>query len=136
MTDSEEIVIGNKGADYVSLIVVKGRGSEGWSGAMIEVRCDGWVGGTRWSFQRGELAVFAEEIRQLHRKLSGMARLDPLEPNISLTLIGDGKGHITVEGSAKNNFASGTELTFRFAIDQTYLKGIADSLSRADPVSA
>lgn len=136
MTDSEEIVIGNEGADYVSLIEVKGRGNEGWSGATIEVHCDGWGGSTKWSFQKGELAGFAEEIRQLHRKLSGMARLEPLEPNISLTLIGDGKGHITVGGAAKNNFAGGTELTFRFEIDQTYLKGIADLLSRADPVTA
>ena len=136
MTGREEIVIGNKGADYVSLVVVTGRDIEGWSGATIEVHCDGWAGSMRGCFQTGELAGFAEEIRGLHRKLSGIARLKPLEPNVTLTLVGDGKGHITVEGVAQNHFASGTELTFRFTIDQTYLKGIADSLNRADPVSA
>lgn len=135
MTQREEIVIGNKGADYVSLVAVKGRDIEGWSGATIEVHCDGWAGSMKGCFQAGELAGFAEEIRGLHRKLSGIAKLKPLEPNITLTLTGDGKGHITVEGFAQNNFASGTELTFRFMIDQTYLKGIADSLSRADPVA-
>jgi len=134
MSEREEIVIGNKGADYVSL--VKGRDFEGWSRAIIEVHCDGWAGNVKGYFRRGELAGFAEEIRRLRHKLSGIARLQPLEPNINLTFIGDGKGHVTVEGFAKNDFASGTELTFRFEIDQTYLKGIADSLGRADPVSS
>jgi hypothetical protein len=134
MTYREEVLIGNKGADYVSL--VKEREFEGWSRATIEVHCDGWAGSVKGNFRRGELAGFAEEVRRLERKLSGIARLKPLEPNITLTLTGDGKGHITVEGVAQNDFANGTQLTFRFTIDQTYLKGIADSLSHADPVSA
>lgn len=56
-----------------------------------------------------------------------------MEPNITLTLTGDGKGHITVEGVARNNFASATELVFDFTIDQTYLKDIADCLYAVDP---
>ena len=40
---------------------------------------------------KGEPARFAEEIRQLHHHLVGTARPDPIEPNIVLRLIGDGK---------------------------------------------
>lgn len=129
---SNEIVIGDKGADFVLLKAV-GRGTEGWSSAVIEVRSDGWMGSFRGNFMKGELARFAEEVRQLRHDLSGNAQLQPIEPNITLTLTGDGKGHITVDGSARNNFASGTKLSFRFTIDQTYLETIAHSLSQADP---
>ena len=83
-------------------------------------------------FNKGELARFAEEIRRLHHDLVGTARLDPIEPNLVLTLTGDGKGHVLVDGVARNHFVSGTQLMFKFGIDQTYLKGIADSLSDAD----
>jgi hypothetical protein len=129
MTETgREIVIGNKGADYLSFIVGK-RDREDWSHVEIEIRCDGWSGRIEGSFWDEEITRFASQIRDLHRNLSGIARLDPREPYLRLTLTGDGKGHITVEGEAVNRFESGTKLRFRFAIDQTYLKQIADSLS-------
>jgi hypothetical protein len=39
-----------------------------------------------------------------------------------------------VDGIAQNDCARGTRLTFRLTKDQTYLSGIADSLSDAGPV--
>jgi hypothetical protein len=132
MTQSVEIVIGNRGADYVSIRVIE-PAKKGWMNADVEVRCDGWSGRVKWSFMGGELVRFAQEIRQLHRQLHGTAKLDPLEPNISLSITGDGKGHVTVLGIARNNFQSRTELRFAFTIDQTYLEEIADSLGDADP---
>ena len=84
---------------------------------------------------KGELGRFAQEIRTLHRNLDGVAELQPIEPNLILTLAGDGKGHIAVDGEATNHFESGTTLHFGFNIDQTYLIGIADALSDADPAS-
>jgi len=133
MAETGEIVIGNKGADFVSLRV-RGRGPEGWSNAEIDVRCGGWAGSMKGSFLKGELARFAQEVRRLHCDLRGTAPLEPVEPNIALTLTGDGKGHITVDGIARNDLASRTQLTFQFTIDQTYLEAIADSLREADPV--
>ena len=135
MNDTDEIVFGNKGAEYVSLKIGR-RWHDGWSGAQIEIRCDGWAGSFNWSFRKGELSNFADEIRRLHGNLSGTARLQPTEPNIVLTLTGDGKGHITVEGVARHDFARSAYLTFQFEIDQTYLTGIANSLSDADPPTA
>jgi hypothetical protein len=132
MTQNVEIVIGNRGADCVLIRVIE-PALAGWMRADVEVRCDGWTGKLKWSLMSGELARFAGEIRQLRRQLHGTATLEPLEPNIRLTFIGDGKGHVSVQGVAQNNFASGTELRFDLTIDQTYLEEIADSLSQADP---
>jgi hypothetical protein len=132
MIEASEIVIGNRGANFVAIRVAQ-RGYEGWTGAEIEVHCDGWIGKMSGCFMKGELARFAKEVRRLHRDLRGTAELQPLEPKIVLTFTGDGKGHVTVDGVARNDFASGTALKFQFTIDQTYLSGIADSLSGVDP---
>jgi hypothetical protein len=121
MTQPGEILIGNGGGDHVS-IRVKGKGYNG----------EGWTGQMKGYLRKGELQQFAQEIRELNRKLVGTAELDPLEPNLRLTLEGDGRGHIAVEGMARNDFASGTKLDFKFEIDQTYLNDIAQALSDAD----
>jgi hypothetical protein len=131
VTERLSILIGSAGGDHVSIDFHK-RDYEGWSGAQIHVHCDAWSGGAGGFFHRGELSQFAREIRELHRTLRGTAELRPLEPNITLVFIGDGKGHVTVEGEAVSSFASGTRLVFRFDIDQTYLTGIAEALERAD----
>jgi len=125
-----EIIIGNAGGDHVSL-KIGGRDDEGWSPADIEVWCDGWEGRVKGSFLKGELSHFA---RSLLGNLSGTARLYPIEPNVSMTLAGDGKGHITVKGLAQNTFGSGTQFNFCFEIDQTYLTKIVNSLLAADPI--
>jgi hypothetical protein len=134
MTKTGNIVIGNKESDFVVLEITGLQPGGEWASANIEVHCDGWTGTMKGSFMKGELARFATAIRRLHRDLTGVAQLDPTEPNIVLCLTGDGKGHVTVDGVARNNFQTGSRLTFRFTIDQTYLNGIANSLIDADPL--
>lgn len=126
MTTHGRVLIGSEGADHVLITPSDSVHAD------VEVRCDGWSGRTRTYFGKGELGHFAQEILRLHRDLVGTAELNPLEPNIVLTLSGDGKGHIAVDGTARNDFASGTKLTFRFIIDQTFLEGIAQALAHAD----
>lgn len=131
MTNSPEIVIGNRGADYVSLKITSGPDREAWCDADIEVHCDGFSGAFRGYFQKDELAHFATQVRDLQTKLLGVAILEPIEPNIELTLQGDGKGHINVKGVARNHFERHNRLHFEFNIDQTYLKDIADAIDVA-----
>lgn len=97
-----EVVIGNKGADHVSLQIAR-HDPEGWCNGNIEVRCNHLAAKINGTFHKGELSRFAQEIRRLCDDLSGTAQLQPLEPNIALTLKGDGKGHITVEGVARQD---------------------------------
>jgi hypothetical protein len=135
MSENGKVLIGAEGSDHVSISLHGRRDSEGWSNAEVEVKCDSWRGHARACFMKGELGRFAEDIRRLSRDLSGTAALRPLEPNIVLELTGDGKGRITVEGEAQNNFASGTRLVFRFEIDQTFLRAIASALDHAESVA-
>jgi hypothetical protein len=132
MAKNNEIVIGNKGADFVALRFV--RREPAWSTVKIDVHSDGLSGSVKWSFSKGERAAFAREIEVLHRDLRGMAQLQPQEPNITLELTGDGKGQGTVLGTVQNLFERKNQLRFEFEIDQTYLEGIARALHDADPV--
>ena len=61
-------------------------GSEGWFDTEIEVRCDGWRGKFGASFMQGELSRFAQEVQTLHKQLHGKATLEPMEPNLTLSL--------------------------------------------------
>jgi hypothetical protein len=80
------------------------------------------------------LRQFGRDIEELHRTLTGTATLDPIEPNLTLKMIGDGKGHITVKGRAQPEFYVRTYLVFSIALDQTELPRIAAALLSADPV--
>jgi len=132
MIEDGTILIGLAGGDHVSIMPGK-KGHDEWLGAQIEVHCDCWSGRMQASFMKGELAHFGREVRELHRKLVGNVEFHACEGNIILALSGDGKGHIAVNGKARNDCGSGTELIFRFEIDQTFLKGIAEALAHADP---
>ena len=55
-----------------------------------------------------------------------------LAPNLELSVAGDGKGHLEVKGTARNNFHTGTQLSFRLDLVQAYLPAIAEALADAD----
>jgi hypothetical protein len=133
MQKTSEIVIGNRDGEHVSIRVASARDVEGWFGAEVEIHCDGWRGKINAEFYQDELVTFAEEIRVLHRNLTGIAQLVPIEPYITLKLEGDGKGHIVVDGVAQRTLGADTQLVFRIEIDQTYLPQIADAFSTANP---
>ena len=89
MQKTSEIVIGNRNGEHVSIRVASARDVEGWFGAEVEVHCGGWRGKIDAEFYQDELATFAEEIRVLHRKLTGIAQLQPMEPYITLKFYRD-----------------------------------------------
>jgi hypothetical protein len=68
----------------------------------------------------------------LYEELRGEARLEPIEPHLTLSFAGDGKGHIEVVGTAQNHLGSGTKLSFWLEADQTYLPAIARAVRAAD----
>ena len=105
---------------------------EDWSSCNVTVQCDIWSGTLQWNAYRGELPRFADALHQLYQTLSGVAELQPLEPNIYLKVRGDGKGHITVEGKAVSPFTSGAYLVSQFDIEQTDIPKIVKSLRAVD----
>ena len=132
MIENGEVRIGGKDGEFVSVRRLSRTGRGGWFDAEVEVHCDCWHGKSRASFMRGELTRFAEEIQILYEELHGEARLEPIEPYLTLSFAGDGKGHIEVVGTAQNHLGSGTKLSFRLEADQTYLPAIARALRAAD----
>jgi hypothetical protein len=84
-----------------------------------------------------EFAGFLTDITALSRTLEGAATFTTMEGQLSVTLSGDGKGHVHVQGTAVDEPGTGNRLEFGFDIDQTYLHGIAsclDSFVAAFPV--
>lgn len=133
MNSNLEIVIGNAGADCVTIRPGSGYSDEGWMTADVKVTCDGWRGGFSTDFMRGELHRLALELRRLRDTLKGEARFAPLEHQLMLVFEGDGRGHIKVSGKAVNVHHSGTFLTFEMDMDQSYLERIIRGLEEADP---
>lgn len=133
MFENREVLIGNPESDHVRFDDIGRPDREDWFEASVEVHCDGWRGKFRPAFQKADLRDFAKQLQGLMRSLAGRAELRPIEEQIILDVVGDGKGHLTVTGKAVNNFERQTSLRFSFEIDQTYLKQIVKSLFDADP---
>jgi hypothetical protein len=128
-----EVLIGGDADSRVTIRRCSINGPEQWYDTEIEVRCDGWRGKIEASFMQGELSRFGEEVGKLYQHLDRTATLEPLEPNLTLSFSGDGKGHVAVVGVARNEFHTGTHLTFKISLDQTQLPTIAKALVEIDP---
>ena len=126
------VLIGEANGERVCLRRLTGNGPESWFDVEVEIHCDGWHGQIRASFMGGELSRFANEVEILYEQLAGEAILDPVEDYLTLSFKGDGKGHVEIQGMAQNHLGSGTQLSFRLEIDQTFLPAIARSLRDLD----
>lgn len=89
----------------------------------VTVHC-GAHGASVWAsgeiVQLGDLRGWIESVGHLHRELSGVARLAPLEQNLSVLLQIDRTGGIEMEVEITPDPGSQSH-RFRFDIDQTYL---------------
>ncbi|MDB4940857.1 MAG: hypothetical protein JWP97_391 [Labilithrix sp.] len=84
-----------------------------------------------------ELVRFRDELRPLHEKLVGRARFDTMEEWLSITIVGDGKGHFDADCVALDRPGTGNRLTFKIAFDQSDLPEILgglDAITSAFPV--
>lgn len=77
------------------------------------------------------------EAAALYESLNGKARFESAEGQLRLTLTGDGRGHIRLDGTARDHPGSDNALDFRIDFDQTQLFGAVaqlDELLRRFPV--
>jgi hypothetical protein len=129
------ILIGDSGGQHV-LVRALSRShpncSDYWDGNWIdsEVRIN--VGGFRASYRAAlrseDFYSFGNEIKTLSKSLTGTARFETLEQQLAVSLSGDGRGHISVNGEALDQAGVGNKLHFQFEIDQTYLPRISQSV--------
>lgn len=125
--ETPEVLIGLPEGDHVLLFNWR-RLSDGWIRANADVHCGPWQGQLQVEFFQDELPRFGEEIERLYNDLRGTATLEPIEPYLRLTLSGNGRGGIDVDGIARSRFEVDTKLSFHFEIDQTFLPRIAAAL--------
>ena len=104
---------------------------DNWLTVKIKVSAGGFHGQTDAAIMTYEIAAFTLELRILFKKLTGSAKFETLEEQLSLELRGDGKGHIDVSGEVEDNLGMGNRLRFAIKIDQSQL---AQSLRELETV--
>jgi len=104
---------------------------DNWLAVEVSLAVGGFKGRYDASFLTTELKSFRDQAASLYESLSGEAKLDTLETQLRLTLVGNGKGNISLEGEAWDQPGIGNRLVFRLGLDQTYL---AHTLKQLDAV--
>lgn len=92
-----------------------------WLRTEIHVEVGSWRGRILDELRVDEFERFLPEVRRLHTELEAIAEFAAMDGRLFLRLVGDGSGHIKVEGEATDNPGYGNELSFRFELDQTFL---------------
>jgi hypothetical protein len=144
MTPSTEVLIGDPDGQQV-LIRVLSRNHPGlfdywdanWVACELQISAGGFRAGFRADLRSEEFQRFLDEAEAVNRSLEGTATFSTMEQQIALTLSLDGRGHVLVDGEARDAPGSQNCLRFGFEIDQTYLREICRSLEvilRAFPV--
>jgi hypothetical protein len=103
---------------------------DNWLSVAVEVKAGGFKGYFSASFLTGEMEAFREEAAKLYDSLTGQAKFRTLEEQLSLDLVGDGRGHIRLTGSAADQPGIGNTFAFAFTFDQTQLRSSVQSLTR------
>ncbi len=94
---------------------------DNWLEADICVCAGGFRGKVNASILTGELAAFLLQLRSLYEKLAGSAQFRTMEKQLSLDLVGDGKGHIELRGEVIDQSGIGNRLLFTLEFDQSQL---------------
>ena len=110
-----------------------------WLTVRVSVSAGAFSGAFDAAFLTEELVAFLEQLKRLHSSLSGEAVFSTLEEQLSLRLIGDGRGHIALTGACVDIAGTGNRLEFSLALDQTHLSSAIQQLNelvRSFPVRA
>ncbi len=93
-----------------------------WLVVEIRVHAGGFHGKASAAIIASELIQFATELRPLYETLSGSAKFETMEGQLSLHLVGDGKGHIELRGEVGDQPGIGNRLNFTLNFDQSQLE--------------
>lgn len=127
------ICVGSIGAEHIMIrLTSNGAGDDIWLVGDIEIQVQGFVGKLSAYFEPYDFSLFATQLTQLHSSLSGTATLRPREEQLVLTLKGNGRGCINVNGVAYSQATWQNKLEFTFEIDQTFL---LESLAQLEVLS-
>jgi hypothetical protein len=94
---------------------------DNWVTVNISLRVAGFNGAFDAAFLTEDFVAFKEQLSELHRTLLGEAKFVTLEDQLALTVRGNGRGGLTIEGEAWQEAGVGNHLHFAFQSDQTLL---------------
>jgi hypothetical protein len=94
---------------------------DNWIVVSLLIQAGAFHGKMKASFLTHELVDFADQLRPLYESLTGIAEFKTMEGQLHLKLIGDGKGHISLEGIVADCPGIGNELSFKLEFDQSQL---------------
>lgn len=138
MSTKCDILIGNVDGEHVQINLLSRSHPEcddywdgNWIASEVELRTGAYRASFRSDFRSEDFTSFHQSVCQLSETLRGFAKFDTMEGQLALELIGDGRGHIRVEGTSLDVAGVGNRLDFHFDIDQTYLSRIVRSLEKS-----
>jgi hypothetical protein len=103
---------------------------DNWLTVEIRVQAGGIHGKVTAAILTGEFEKFLSELRPLYETLSGSANFKTMEAQLTLILVGDGKGHIELRGEVTDQPGIGNRLNFVLQFDQTQLATSIRELER------
>ncbi len=103
---------------------------DNWLVVDMRIQAGGFRGKASATIITSELTQFLSELRPLFEMLSGVAEFATLENQLSLRLVGDGKGHIELQGEISDQAGVGNRLHFTLQFDQSQLGASIRELER------
>jgi hypothetical protein len=103
---------------------------DNWLRVEIRVQAGGVRGKVTVAILTGELEKLLSELRPLYKTLSGSVNFKTMEAQLTLVLVGDGKGHIELRGEILDQPGIGNRLNFVLQFDQTQLATSIRELER------
>ncbi len=94
---------------------------DNWLTVRISVQAGGFRGSFDAAIVTDELVTFMNQVRPLFETLHGSAEFTTTEDQVHMRLVGDGKGHIELDGEVMDEPGTGNQLNFILRFDQSQL---------------
>lgn len=101
---------------------------DNWLSVRVEVSAGAFSGKFDAAFLTVDFVGFREQLGALYDSLKGEANFATLEEQLSIRVVGNGRGGLTVTGEALDQPGIGNKLAFAFAFDQTSLAPVLREL--------
>ena len=102
---------------------------DNWLSVRVKVSAGAFSGKFDAAFLTGDFVDFREQLVSLYDSLKGEANFATLEEQLSIRVVGNGRGGLSISGEAIDQPGVGNKLIFEFALDQTSLVSLLGELN-------
>ena len=101
---------------------------DNWVRVVVVVAVGRFAGEYEATFLTSDFVGFRKELQALHHSLDGKASFSTMEEQLSLELVGNGRGGIELKGLAADVPGSDNRLEFVLQLDQSHLPNVLAGL--------